>query len=196
VKSEGQVEHKLRQVLYRHLQKKLRANFKRAPDTCLHHDSLQVGAHTIGICGLEEGPQGVVCDERDRNGIRANECPFWDPRPKEQVKAEFQMFLDRGNRATIAAEFPDAAALMWVLEQETLGKEDNQDPELETGADVFEDEPEPPPNEPEESTEIAAIEVPIKRWDWRRWPWTSRAGAFRWPWPWQSWPRWRRRWRP
>jgi len=69
---------------------------------------------------LEGKPRAVPCDERIKGcGIeQAKRCPFWEPRRgREDVRAEFRSTLESGNLALIAAEFPDAAALMWVLEE-------------------------------------------------------------------------------
>jgi len=47
----------------------------------------------------------------------ARECSLWDPlRTKAAVKAEFHEIVQSGDRGLIASEYPDIAALMWVLD--------------------------------------------------------------------------------
>jgi len=47
----------------------------------------------------------------------ARSCPFWEPlKTKAEVKEEFHALIQSGDRGLIASEFPDLAALMWVLD--------------------------------------------------------------------------------
>lgn len=161
MKTRGQIEQQLKQVIYRHLQKRLRANFKQTPQTCRHNQVLDLGGNGtlagVGVCCFTEDgiPRGVVCDTRADDGARARDCIIWEEaRSKADVKAEFQAVLDSGNPGIIAAQFPDVAALLWVLE--------------EPGALTLED-PDPDPGQEE-------MEMPVG-WDWGNWPWSKRAKA-------------------
>ena len=119
------IRQKLKQVLVRHLQKRLKEVLRRRPRTCLHNHTFDLGrpGDEVGMCFylLNDGkPRTVPCDERVKgHGVdQAKHCPYWEPRRgKEDVRAEFRSTLESGNLAVIAAEFPDAAALMWVLEE-------------------------------------------------------------------------------
>lgn len=118
----AQVRQKLKQVMFRHLKKRLKALFKRKPSTCLFNESVDLGDGTsVCLCHFRDVPEAqprrVICDERRRASMRfaKDECPWWRPcRTKEAVKDQFRelMALDRG---LIAAEYPDIAALLWVL---------------------------------------------------------------------------------
>lgn len=121
MRDEGQVRQKLKQVLYRHLQKRLRDVFRRRPHTCFHNRTYRVqGEVEIGVCTfqIEGKPRLVVCDPRVLQGIeQAKACPWWTAlRGKETVKAAFRDILETTDRGRIAAEFPDVAALLWVLD--------------------------------------------------------------------------------
>lgn len=117
MRTEGQTKHKLKQVLFRHLQKRLRLSFRRRPETCFHNRTLEgEGGLQVGICGFPKG-KSCLCDCRLPEGLdRARDCLWWEPRRgKEEVKAEFRDLVESPDRGAIAAEYPDVAALLWVL---------------------------------------------------------------------------------
>ena len=124
MRSEGQIRYQLKQVTYRHLQRRLRDNFRQRPDTCAHNKALVLDESTgtsLGMCGLlsEDGcPRDIPCDARLPGGSeRARECPLWEPlQTKEQIKADFKELLQNPDRGVIAAQYPDIAALLWVLD--------------------------------------------------------------------------------
>lgn len=160
MKTPGQVQQKLKQVLYRHLKKRLKAGLKQAPHTCIHNEELELdGGGVIGICRFTEAgvPRNLVCDHQVDRGVRAQNCPLWSPAvSKDEIKAEFQDFLDSADRGQIAAEFPDAAALMWVLDD---------------GESMFDWTPE---QIHEMNKEMLADQ---SGWDWSRWPWSKTKGG-------------------
>lgn len=119
---ENRVRKQLNQVLYRHLQKILRANFKCRPHTCKYNRLTQVGEMEVGVCDhpdAECSPIGtVLCDARTDDGVQqAKECPFWEAvSTKDEIKDAFSDLIHSGDRGRIAIEYPDVAALMWVLD--------------------------------------------------------------------------------
>lgn len=124
MRSEGQVRHQLKQVTFRHLQKRLRENFRQRPDTCSHNMAFvldEATGTTVGMCGYlsEEGcPRNVPCDARLPGGSEmARECPLWEAiQTKDQIKAEFKALVQNEDRGLVAAQYPDIAALLWVLD--------------------------------------------------------------------------------
>lgn len=119
MRSQGQVRHKLKQVLFRHLQKKLRLALRRRPDTCAYNkvvggDSIQVFA-----CDCPES-SGKLCDARLPVSLeQALTCPWWQSsKSKEELKAEFKQLIESPDRGAVAAEYPDVAALLWVLDED------------------------------------------------------------------------------
>lgn len=124
MRSEGQVKQQLKQVAYRHLQKRLRENFRQRPDTCAHNGAVildEAAGTTVGLCGLinpDGTPRNVPCDARISGcSEMARECPLWAPiQTKAEIKAEFTALLQSADRGVIAAQYPDIAALMWVLD--------------------------------------------------------------------------------
>jgi hypothetical protein len=139
VKTEGEVRQKLKQVLYRHRQKRIQAVFRQAPETCTHNSTLEPRGRHDNAGGVQacvyttDGvPRGVVCDVRYDNGQRARNCPLWEGRTtKSEVKAEVREILESGNRGLIAKNFPDAAALMWVLDSSSPPEDGEPEPEPE-----------------------------------------------------------------
>jgi hypothetical protein len=173
MKSESKVKQKLKQVLFRHLKKRLTAALKAAPETCLYNRAphgvenklIRKGwtrklpnGHLEGEPDLWAGRDvtltdvpricihveqaGHVCDRSHENSIDFAGCPFFTPaKSKETTKREF-VELAKGRRDLVAEYMPDAAALMWVLEQE--GGVPEVDVESAANGDAEEDEPEEP----------------------------------------------------
>ena len=147
IQSEGQVRHKLKQVLYRHLQKRIRAGLRKYPATCLHNQRVEVEGRVLGFarCSIDGSR---VCDECLVGGAKtARGCGDWSPRQtKEEIRVAFEALCSKG-RAVVAFHFPDAGALMWVLGEDvgyTLPPEDDE------GEEGVEDHPlvAPPPEMP------------------------------------------------
>lgn len=117
MKSEGQTRHKLKQVLFRHLQKKIRAVFR--PAGCIHNKPGTFHEQTLGMCHYSNrGKHLIVCDSDVEGCVQAAaECSWFKPRQtKEDVKAAFKELAgDPSRRGQLAYEYPDVAALMWVL---------------------------------------------------------------------------------
>ena len=131
MRTEGQIRQQLKQVLYRHLQKKLRVAFRRHPRGCQHNQLVALdGQSKVGLCfhlapgGVE--PRWTPCDERVlfKGGYVHLTCPYYTPlKTKEALKTEFRDLLQSGDRGRIAAEYPDVAALLWVLDNQDLTEE-------------------------------------------------------------------------
>ena len=100
MKTQKQILRKLKQVLYRHLQKRFRANFRRAPATCVHNQMAPLNGVRggVGVCTFFENgcPRGVVCDSRLEGGNeQAEECPMWAPLlTKLEIKTAFNELLN------------------------------------------------------------------------------------------------------
>lgn len=153
MKSESETRQKLKQVLYRHQKRKLKANFKKVPGTCLHNVDVELETDLfVGACmyPLEGSPRGVICDPRVAGNAQALKCGLWEPlRDKEEIKVEFQeLFEDTTDLGLIAAQYPDVAALLWVLGEGTTSDEEPE-----------EDDPDNPIT---------------KGWNWRQWPWSKK----------------------
>lgn len=143
MKSEGQVRQKLKQVLFRHLQKRLRQVFRRRSDNCFHNrqNDQGPGLPVVGVC-MFAGQENRLCDGRMRGSLDPKTCPYWEPlRGKEDVKAEFRDLIESPDRGRIANEYPDVAALLWVLDDggHDAVSEVLQDVEVEKG--LGEEEP-------------------------------------------------------
>ncbi len=128
MKGEGQVRQKLKQVLYRHRKEFLREHLLRRPDNCKHnsvvHLPVQVSNRAlVHVCSLvsQDGEwNNRVCDSLLGGDRQASQCPHYACRnTAEGLKAEFNERIGLGGSAVeigrIAQDYPDAAALMWVL---------------------------------------------------------------------------------
>ena len=77
------------------------------------------------VCLLEADKpkqwEGMICDPSV-----PNTCPFFEPHKSEQdVEDEVERILTSGDMVEIASNFPDLAALLWVLSEDTnTGEED------------------------------------------------------------------------
>lgn len=138
MKSVGAIKHKLNQVRFRHLKKRLDAELRPAPNNCQynvvvprHHalssKGVAVDLAAVGVCVVgvrESDPAWPVshCDDRIDEGARARTCEKFCPRrTKEEIKEDFQKRLDLMTLPEVASHYPDMAALIWVLDVEDLG---------------------------------------------------------------------------
>lgn len=116
MKSEGAVRQKLKQVRFRHAKRELDAALTRTSATCEHNVVLDVlGVGEVGVCSLKAG---VLCDAA-RDADLAPECLSYSCRyTKEGMKGVLEAAFD-APISEVAVKYPDAAALMWVLTDES-----------------------------------------------------------------------------
>lgn len=115
MKSEGAIRQKLKQARFRHLKKILQADLSTLPINCEHNRILDLPDIEVSICSL----YATVCDEQYGGREIARECPKYQGRyEKEKLKEDFLLLMTESSIGTIAVEYPDIAALMWVLEDD------------------------------------------------------------------------------
>lgn len=170
MKSEGTIRHKLKQVRFRYLKRRIEESLDVRPENCAHNGVMD-GPDNIRACFLQldvPGRRGVVCDERFGGCARAAACPHFTQRnDKSGVKAAFYADLEAMSFPEIAYNYPDMAALLWVLADDGLeiphldpNEFDLSDPpptaavsppvpEVVTPEVVYEPTPEPEPTVPE-----------------------------------------------
>lgn len=151
MKKAGAIRHKLKQAAYRHLKRRLEAELRPHPDNCVHNQLLHhpkiisQGGSPTGICVCpDQEPADRLCDIAWGGIGRAQKCPlFLAPTDKDSIKDSFRDFLASAALPQIAAEYPDLAALLWVLEDEAPNREveieesdDFQDEDSDTDEDV------------------------------------------------------------
>ena len=121
MKSVGKIKHKLRQVRHRLLQKAIRTGLSKKPCNCEHAGLVRGNSSEplFYVCLLDSDRprewEGTVCDPSV-----PNTCPFFKPfREKEQIaddfNREFDELLSQKDIGTIASQYPDVAALLWVI---------------------------------------------------------------------------------
>lgn len=134
MKAEGTLRRQLKQVLFRHFQKELRAALRRGPITCIHNHVVDLwpGA-SVGVCAVCPAGDHPFCDPRmvDLHHKIAG-CPWIPKRDKETIRQAFRALITSGDVGRIATRYPDAAALMWVLDSGDLLQEVS---DLETEAE-------------------------------------------------------------
>lgn len=127
MRSEGAIRHKLKQVKFRHLKARLQETLGRRPTNCQFNGSPPGAQLRVCMYGCHEPSkwQAVVCDERQDGLEQASTCPYFQPvSTKEAVKADFHRELGGMTLPQIAYHYPDLAALLWVLGEETAGQDD------------------------------------------------------------------------
>jgi hypothetical protein len=132
MKKQGSVRQKLKQVMFRHRSKYVEEGMKRRPANCAHNEIVQVhDPSSANRAGLRICLYGVSSEDHDRWNNRTcdeslggleqcRQCPMFKNRStSEDLKAEFATMLGAGDIGWIAKQYPDVAALMWVLDSET-----------------------------------------------------------------------------
>ena len=139
--------HKFKQVRFRYLKKRLEAELRQAPGNCRYNvNPPPYGDVAVppALClyGAEDPTTWVprVCDERVDKGECARACGTFCPRrTKEEIKEDFRVKLSRMTLPEVAFNYPDMAALLWVLDLENgMADGETSDPEPEVA-------PEPTP---------------------------------------------------
>jgi len=123
MKKVGAVKHKLNQVRFRHLKKRLENELRRCPGNCHFNAAVKDprSPDPVGVCmygvGASSQWQMKPCDDRFGGEAQAAICPWFQPKKsKDQIKIDFQNELDTLSLAEIAFQYPDMAALIWVLD--------------------------------------------------------------------------------
>lgn len=168
MKSEGAIRHKIKQVRFRYLKRAIEENLARRPENCTHNSPID-GSVRICFAQLDVGARsGVVCDERFDGCGRAATCPmFAAARTKDEIKAGFYRDLDTMTFPEIAYNYPDMAALLWVLADEGLSvpPPDPHEFDLSDTVDTAAAPPAPEvpaPPAPEVPAVLVPIEVPVR----------------------------------
>jgi hypothetical protein len=126
VKTEGAIRHKLKQVRFRYLKQCIEAALERRPENCAHNGATEgmVASDTVRVCFAQidvPGRKVVLCDERFGGCARAEACPSFTPRHvKADLKEGFYAELEGLSFPEIAYNYPDMAALLWVIADEGL----------------------------------------------------------------------------
>lgn len=133
MKTVGKIRHKLRQVRHRLLQKAIRTGLSKKPCNCEHAGLVRGNSSEplFYVCLLDSDKprewEGTICDPSV-----PNTCPFFKPfREKEQITQEFNhefdALLSQKDIGSIASQYPDVAALLWVI----AGEDDDRNIETE-----------------------------------------------------------------
>jgi len=129
MKSDGQINQKIKQVIFRHRKAYIQKRLARHPDNCTFNDRVGLPIHmsnraSLGVCGYcdeNDEPNNVTCDASMGGEQQAIACPYFEAdKEAEELKKEFNenLGIEGGSPKEIgyiAKEYPDVAALLWVL---------------------------------------------------------------------------------
>ena len=166
MKTEGQIRQKVKQVVFRHRKEYVRQGLARRPANCAYNETVRLPVHmsnraTLSVCGHCPdglGRNNVVCDATMGGDAQAADCPYFhERRSAEALKEEFNAKLGLNGSAVeigyIAKEYPDVAALMWVMGPGRPVNTEPPPPEPEIQGNILaffgdEEEPEDLPERP------------------------------------------------
>ena len=137
MRTKGRIKHKLKQVKHRLLQKAVRNGLSKKPCNCNNSGLVRGNSSepVFYVCLLDSQKprewEGTICDPSV-----PNTCPFFNPfRTKESIEEEFNREFDslikEGDIGKVASRYPDVAALLWVLSEES--DVDDRDSKTEEG---------------------------------------------------------------
>lgn len=173
MKSAGSIRHKISQIRYRHLKKRLELELRQVPGNCAYNavvppptlptgqsiNGLALGVPLatgdgFGLCMFGAGDLSkwtpTFCDEQVDGGLRAKKCSDFCPRrSKDQIKEVFAQELQEMTLAEVAYNYPDLAALIWVLDESDLPPLDAVEEAVADPIKSVEVTPEPPPVVPD-----------------------------------------------
>lgn len=181
MRTEAQIRHKLKQVAYRHLQKRMRKQLACQPGNCAFFREVQ----GVGVCVATWKPPepSRVCQDP-----RPQSCEKFEHRlPKEKIKEVFWKFVKEATVEELhQAGMHDLATLLWVLDEEFLDESDVQEEPEATSCAPLSDGASPPvgeataffaaPSETEQKFEMVpepddfsdTVELPKAPW-YKRW---------------------------
>lgn len=164
MRTDGQIRHKLKQLIFRHRKKFVEKGLSQKPPNCKHNGVVRLPVHTanrasIHVCLFKEDEtwNNRVCDSSMGGDKQAQECPHYEGcHTPESLKADFAHKMGLGDNQTssgeLAKEYPDLIALMWVLgtAQKKKNGADNSMPEGDGILAFFGSDAEEPDDVPDE----------------------------------------------
>jgi hypothetical protein len=135
MKTESQIRHKLKQVIFRHKKKFLEARMKCSPENCASNKLVKLrtphGHQNFRVCAFKNDSvdqTDMICDPNMGGMKQAESCPYFTLRYEAEILKD--MFASRlGLDGTevefsfLAKEYPDVIALLWVLGDSTPDKQ-------------------------------------------------------------------------
>lgn len=152
MKNVGAVRHQLKQVRFRHLKKRLEVELRKMPHNCRYNRTLNHphSGEPCAVCIHPDQEGGLLCDLSWGGYERAKACPLFKHKAdKEEIKEGFLEWLATAKLHEIAVEYPDMAALMWVLQEEAPNRD----------VEIPEDEDWEPDEEEEFPVEVSGVSL-------------------------------------
>lgn len=122
MKSQSEIAHKLKQVQFRHAKKEIEALLATVPSNCAHNRQLEIaGFGKVGFCSSQTcARKGKSCDLR--MGVNhATGCVDYEAlHTPDDARDRVKSFFKNAPPGDIAAKYPDAAALIWALDDERV----------------------------------------------------------------------------
>ena len=116
MKTVGEVRQKLKQVRFRHAKRELDDALSVTSLNCEHNTVVEIpGVGEVGLCNV--APTPVMCDAARGCDLSSSCGRYSSLHTKDTVKEQVEAALN-ASIPEVAAKYPDAAALMWVLTDE------------------------------------------------------------------------------
>lgn len=132
MKPESKIRQKLKQAKFRHSKKYISTHMKQKCYNCVYNKplTLKEGSEVVRVCmyGYPDDWNNVICDEELED--HSKDCAFFKTLTAEELKDEFDTFLKTSPLDLIGSQYPDLAALLWVLDQEGLEEVESDAVEL------------------------------------------------------------------
>lgn len=136
--SSGKVRQRLKQVLFRHRKKYVEDGLKRRPCNCIHNADARVlddkvPKQTVRLCLYQVEDRSkwnnVVCDESLGGVAQAERCPYYECKHSvKDLEALFNTVVGiDGTNAEFSKHYPDVAALLWVLGQDSQNEKNEEE---------------------------------------------------------------------
>jgi hypothetical protein len=118
MKTHKEVKSKLKQALFRYYKKELKQSLSRTCTSCVHNKPITLEGFTPVLTRFCSNEQrlGWVCDPA--LGDLSDMCPFFQTEDVDSLKDRLRVKMDTLESlplSKLAAAYPDAAALKWVL---------------------------------------------------------------------------------
>ena len=125
MQTRGKVKQKLKQAAFRHRKRFVAEGLNREPRNCKWNDALKTPhGSEVRLCVYGQGSEDwnkVVCDPAFGGCEQAEVCEFFEcRRTAEELKDEFENFAGMKGQVEmgrLSREYPDLAALLWVLSE-------------------------------------------------------------------------------
>lgn len=151
MKSEGKVRQKYKQAKFRARSSFVEKRMKARPCNCLFRGEVAISEDLdrVVACRFLEVEEDSDWDVDICTPKQARQCPKFTPQTvSEELKDSFESLVEyseeSGDLGPLASEYPDLAALLWVLEEFEPSQKNDTEQEPVVPEEALQDEPQFP----------------------------------------------------